>query len=197
MSKNEPTIEELKELVASMAAELLMFRLSGLSSGPTRKRNKRPTILGGDALDIIGKLIGQDDEATPPEADGEKLSYAKKSLSGEVTTLYLSPGIELPIEIIGTHESHCSLTPIQSQATQGGGLVWEVAGKEVERGYYEAMLDGSIFACIEGLHIRISITALFQAILSPEMRNLLSLARDQFNEQNGAAGKTHYFDGTH
>lgn len=190
---DDMTTDELKHLVAQLAGELLVAKMNALP--PSRKETFKGE-LPPDVLRIIGEITGDSDEDVMDD-DGEPICYDKKSMNGEVTTVDIAPGIALPIEIIGTHEAHCSLTPIQRHVDQGGGLVWDVNGKIVERGYYEIMGDSTIFACIEGLHIRLGITPLFQAILAPDMRKLLSLARDQFNGLNGHEGAGHYYDGTH
>lgn len=190
---DEMTMDELKSLVSKLAAELLVTKLNAMTGD---RKSKLKSKLPPDVLHIIGEITGDSDEDAMDD-DGEPICYDKKSMNGEVTTVDIAPALTLPIEIIGTHEAHCSLTPIQRHVDQGGGLVWDVNGKIVERGYYEIMGDSTVFACIEGLHIRIGITPLFQAILTPDMRNLLSLARDQFNGLNGHEGAGHYYDGTH
>lgn len=183
----KPTYEQLEQLVSALSAQLIGQMLGDEHEPPRRTRSKKHMRIIGELLDASDDDTGADDNS----------SYRNESQNGEVVTLDIAPDIELPIEIIGTHEAHATLNPNNRRVDQGGALVWEVQGKEIEDGYYMVVDDGSIFACIVGLHLRISINGLFQAITTPNMRAKLDAARAQFNGLNGAEGKSFYYDSTH
>lgn len=189
----KPTYEELEAMLAKTVTTLAMMQILGPNKPKSRNKGKGSNPL----MHIIGGMLGQDASDEDAKDDkGEPICYKDTSRSGQPTiTLDIAPGITLPIEIIGTHEAHCSLNPIQSRVDQGNGFTFENEdGKEIRQGgYYEVLEDSTIFACIQGMHIRIGIQELFQAILMPDMHDKLTAARNQFNELNNAAGASPTF----
>lgn len=112
-----------------------------------------------------------------------KPCYESGPKGDDPATILIAPRMELPIEIIGTHEADKGLTSIHSQSSQGAGIEWEFDGQKHD-GYFEVMKDDTIFACLDGLHIRFKLPDLFGSLLG-NLAAKLSELRQEFNNANG------------
>lgn len=178
---------ELKAMLRKQASEIAMQLIIQLMSGKPGS-NPLASARAGDATDVAAFLAEIANTKEETGSDGRPLAYKRSSPSGEVTTTYIELAINLPLEIIGTHESDSSLEVLNTHIDQGGGMA-DSEGRQA--GYYEVVDDHTIFACIGGgLHIRIPLEGLFHVITSPAQHDKLNAARAQFNELNQHPNKS-------